>query len=788
MFDPLLTLSLAANGVLAAAAILLRRPRKLTLHEAHSLIVENLPAGVVYVDEDSFFFNRGAETITGYKREDVPSLNSWFVKLFAENAGEVRQLYEADKKAGFPSARILSLLHRDGTYRVCEFSFHKIGASEIWLILDSFGHAAAAERTSILFDYSLDPHLLLNPQGVFDCNDAAVKNFGYYSKRQLQTSVLSDLWPERQPDGSASAGRFDDLWRFASKHGLCRFDWVFRRSDGTEFPAEVTLRAINHGENRGVLAVLHDLTERKAIAEALKESEERYSLMLKATKDGLWDWDVQSQLTYVSPRYEEMLGYPVGTIDSYNTWESLIHPDDKERVLAAVAAHWERRAPYDIEFRMRHSSGEYRWFHSMGQALWDAQGRPVRMTGYLRDISARKAAEEQLRRSDSHFERFAAEQKVGVWEWIFSGDSFYLSPHFEDLLGYPNGDFKPTWENFTKLVHPDDVEAVSTGAQAIVEGTRRDLHLDFRLQSNGGDYLWFRACGDVIIEADGRRTRIVGTLCNITDRRNSEQHLKTVEAQFQAITDCSPIGIFIAGADGNSLYESKRQLELMGQSRKESRGLGWLNAVFEGDRQRAREAWIKAVQAESPMEIEQRYLLPGGRIRWVRVKAQPVRIEGKFQGFVGTTEDISANVIADQALRESEERYALAAEAGSDGIWDWNLISGYLFISEKLIAITGYSPNELNTLEKLLATIYEHDRPVFEQAMAAHLEGGGAFNVEYRIRRKDGAIAWVQSHGKAHRDAQGNPVRMVGTSRDITAQKKEGAHDGQRTPDGTVVC
>jgi PAS domain S-box-containing protein len=138
------------------------------------------------------------------------------------------------------------------------------------------------------------------------------------------------------------------------------------------------------------------LRERQRMELALRESEERYSLAVLGSRDGLWDWNIITGKVYYSSRFKEMLGFEAFG-DMIETFVELIHGEDRALVDATLADHLERHAPFDVEFRLRTGTGEHRWFCSRGQALWDAAGRAIRMAGCLSDITARKQSEATLK-------------------------------------------------------------------------------------------------------------------------------------------------------------------------------------------------------------------------------------------------------------------------------------------------------------------------------------------------------------------------------------------------------
>ncbi len=147
----------------------------------------------------------------------------------------------------------------------------------------------------------------------------------------------------------------------------------------------------------GVILSRRMLSESEEFENALRFSEERFNLAVIGSNDGLWDWDVLTGDIYFSPRSKELAGYADHEIE--NTPEAffaLLHPDDLEPALAAAKAHIRDDCPYDVEFRLRAKSGEYRWFRARGRSVRNADGWAVRMAGSVSDINNSKLAEAQL--------------------------------------------------------------------------------------------------------------------------------------------------------------------------------------------------------------------------------------------------------------------------------------------------------------------------------------------------------------------------------------------------------
>jgi len=166
------------------------------------------------------------------------------------------------------------------------------------------------------------------------------------------------------------------------------------------------------GRANQVLGVSTDITEHKRVKEALRQSEERWYLAAVGTTDGIWDWDVARHTVFLSGRWKQVRGYREEEIGVDETeWSSRIHPEDSSRVMATVQSYFNKEIPaFDCEYRTRRKDGTYFWISDRGIAVWDAQGRVVRMVGSETDITERKRAEEALRQLHDELEHRVAER------------------------------------------------------------------------------------------------------------------------------------------------------------------------------------------------------------------------------------------------------------------------------------------------------------------------------------------------------------------------------------------
>ena len=166
----------------------------------------------------------------------------------------------------------------------------------------------------------------------------------------------------------------------------------------TELRAALLLNST--GQRIGIIGISRDISERKEAEKALKESEERLTLALQATREGVWDWDLRENRIYGSPRFYELMGLKEGEQDPsvlLEAWKASVHPDNRHRVIHELQQNMEGKSPYNVDFMIADISGQYRWRNVRGITLFDEQEKSYRMVGSVQDIQERKQAEKKVR-------------------------------------------------------------------------------------------------------------------------------------------------------------------------------------------------------------------------------------------------------------------------------------------------------------------------------------------------------------------------------------------------------
>ncbi len=259
---------------------------------------------------------------------------------------------------------------------------------------------ASENRFRLMFERTADALLILDPTNnrFIEYNQATADMLRYPDKHELHSLHPAELSPAFQPDGQPSFDKARDMIATALQNGSHRFEWIHCSPHRTDFPVEVLLTPILLGEQQLIITTWRDITERKHVETALRESEIRLRQIAENIEEVFWLGDAEHQrMIYVSPAYEKIWGESLLTLlDNPAAWLKAIHPEDRERITAA----WEttlQTGHLDQTYRIVRPDGSIRWIRDQAFPVRDETGKIYRLAGVASDITERRELEEQMR-------------------------------------------------------------------------------------------------------------------------------------------------------------------------------------------------------------------------------------------------------------------------------------------------------------------------------------------------------------------------------------------------------
>ncbi|MBI1723955.1 MAG: EAL domain-containing protein, partial [Gemmatimonadetes bacterium] len=394
--------------------------------------------------------------------------------------------------------------------------------------------------------------------------------------------------------------------------------------------------------------------------------------------------------------------------------------------------------------------------------------------GILVDITERKRAEEDLKKSRERFQLVTRATNDALWEWDAVTGEGWWSEGVQTLFGYSAEEVRTDSEWWRERVHPEDVERIESGILAVIKGNGHHWSDEYRFRRADGSYAHVLDRAHVARDAAGKAIRVMGAIIDITGRKRSDTALRASERRYRTLVEEMNEGLIVTDLREVIEFVNDRICALLGYPREEMVG----RTTFEFmARAEDREIVVSKAQLRE-QGISDRYELAfrrrSGETVWTLVSGTPlVDAGGAVAGTIGIVTDITERKRTEDALRQSEERYALAAAGANDGLWDWDLTKNEVYYSSRWKAMLGYDDAAIgNSPEEWFGRVHHDDLEWLKVTLDGHLAGATAhFEAAHRIRHRDGTLRWMLTRGLAVRDATGRAYRVAGSQTDITERK-----------------
>lgn len=317
------------------------------------------------------------------------------------------------------------------------------------------------------------------------------------------------------------------------------------------------------------------------------------------------------------------------------------------------------------------------------------------------------------------------------------------------------------------------------GELRFIQIDKKESLSTFKVVAPDGDHRWIETLIKRIA-LKGREAELI-TFRDISERKKSEEALRESEGRYRKITAAITDYIYTVYVEEGRVVRTEHSPAcetITGYTAEEfnSDPFLWFTMVMEEDRVRVREYFDRVLTGEPEGPIEHRIYCKDGSIRWVSNMPVVHRDDmGNIVNYDGVVSNITERKKAEEALKESEERWQFALEGAGDGVWDWDLETNTYYRSRRWKEMLGFREDEIgNSPEAWVDLIHPDDILQSDEELNRHLAGlSPIYSSEHRFRCKDGSYKWILDRGKIiQRDAKGNPLRMIGTHADVTARKQ----------------
>jgi PAS domain S-box-containing protein len=554
-----------------------------------------------------------------------------------------------------------------------------------------------------------------------------------------------------------------------------------------------------------------------AMMKKLNESQERIDLALKGGGLGSWDVDLRTGRILIDDRCAEILGYhPAEIVDAGEIFLGSIHPYDHKQVIRSTMEYWSGKTfSYQLECRAITNQGTMAWLDVRGEAVErNPDGSVIRMAGTVMDITQSKHTQEELRKHHDLLEELVVqrtldlttanehleseiEEKNRTEKALMKSEEKYLthfslandvlyvidpefrvasvSPSVERVLGYKPEDMLGKPFQDLGVLHPDDLEKAASDTLRVLAGGKV-ISAVYRFFDKDGAIRYGEVSGVPLVQ-DGLIIGVISVARDITEYKQAEQSLMISEEKYRTILESIEETYFELDLSGNFIFFSDPLCRALGYSRHELTGMNYRRIIAPANFDEIYQTFHEIFITGNPKTmVNFKVITRNGEMRFAELSASLLHsLAGESIGFRGVWRDVTERIQAEQAIKESEQRYRRITSS----------ITGYIFTvhvqdgravrtvhGPACVAVTGYTPEEFETDPYLWCTmVAEEDRRMVQEHAFLILCGENVGLIEHRIRRKDGDIRWVCNAPVLHYDSSGHLTSYDGVISDITERK-----------------
>ncbi len=410
-----------------------------------------------------------------------------------------------------------------------------------------------------------------------------------------------------------------------------------------------------------------------------------------------------------------------------------------------------------------HSPEVKRWFIVRISRMGERQ--PARVAVSHEDITPRKLAEEALSESEERLRIALESAHIGIFDWNLQTDVIKWNKEHERLFGYEPGTFPGTYAAFEAKIHPNDLEAIRNDI-AHARETATHYEREHRVIWPDGSLHWIWGKGCFLYDNEGKPTRMVGVVRDISDRLKIEQEIVQSRDFYLTLFDEFPGLVWRCDPNGKFNYFNRGWLAFTGKDLETELMAGWSSGIHPDDLERCLEAQSKTFEKREPFEIEYRRLRADGEYRWLTSIERPFwEVNGEFGGFVGYCFDITERRAREKDLR----RLSTAIEQLDEVIVIMDTGGSIEYVNPAFEKVTGYSKDEALGQDFEFLNSGQNSEAFLEEMWQTILRGeiwqGHLFD-----KRRDGVVIEVQTRISPIRDQDGNISNFIAVQRDVTKE------------------
>ncbi|MDH3890841.1 MAG: PAS domain S-box protein [candidate division Zixibacteria bacterium] len=610
-----------------------------------------------------------------------------------------------------------------------------------------------------------------SPGNFVEVNDIACRMWGYSRDELLQMRPV-DL---RDPTVPADNARFT---REMTENGHSLFERTNLHKDGNQVPVEVNSHYVHLNSRPFFVAISRDITERRLAEEALRESEEKYRVLFKTMEQGVVYQNAAGEIVSANPAAERILGLTVDQMQGRTSidprWKA-VHEDGSDfpgETHPSMIALKTGKVVNDVIMGVFNPDTEtYRWILVNAVPQFTAgDDSPTQVYTTFTDITERKRAEEALQKSTDGLLKAQHVAGMGLLDWNLQTNEVLWSDEMYRLLGVDPGEYDGSLEATVRFAHPDDQEWVKEQLDLAIRGVK-PYDNDHRMLRPDGKVIWVHAQAELVCDSSGKPTNLLGTMIDITARKQAEEALAQSEDRFRKLFQLAPLGYQSLDENGSFLEVNDTWCRTLGYSREEVIGRSFAEFIDPGFKDVFERCFPMFIDAGSIDGVEHTMMKKdGSRIIASFVGRVGYNDDGTFKQTHCIFEDVTERKRAAETLKHSHDLMSYIIEHNRSCVAVHDKDLKYIYVSQRYL--DEYKVQERDVIGKhhyeVFPDLPRKWRDVHQKALAGEISSAE----DDPYYREDGTVDWTRWECRPWYEADGSVGGIIVYTEVITERKR----------------
>ena len=595
---------------------------------------------------------------------------------------------------------------------------------------------------------------------------------GYTEHELIGVNSLEYVHPEdkdkvRQQAIKCLKGESSDSYeyRYIKKNG--EIMWIL----------EMITSIVYHGK-RAALGSFMDITARKHMEEALRQSEERYRTIIEDIEEGYYEVDLQGNFTFASDSICATLGYPREELIGMS-YKNYVPNEQFDYVYNIFKKVYETGKPIKsyslINIR---KNGERIHVEDSVAPLSDKNGKIIGFKGITHDITQRKIMEEILQKSEDYFREITENSSDVIIITESNGNIKYCSRSVERCLGYKPEEL--TGKNAFNFIYADDLPRAANDYSKAIQTKDTAIPNEFRVVHKDGSVRLFEGLGKNLLD----NPSVAGFIMNIRDvterkhleiqKEAAQKSLRESEEKYRTILEKMEEGLFELDLKGNITFVNDAECRKLGYSREELTGMNYRQFQDENTAKKTRQIFSEVYKKEEPIQLlDVEIIRKNGSKAFNEISVSLLKDkQGKATGFRGISRDVTVRRQMEEMIRQSEEKYRTIINEVDEWYFEIDLAGNVIFVNDAIVRSVGYPPERLIGLNYKSFTSEERSGEVFKIFRQVYETREPIKNFPYEFVLPDGKITFFELSVFPKLDDQGKVVGFRGVGHDVTERKR----------------